>query len=49
VRENAMAPQCPSVAANDPAMRIAWSELRASFGSHATMPPSSDRMNASTT
>jgi hypothetical protein len=44
-----MAPQCPSVAAKESAMRIAWFELRASFGSHATMSPSSDRMNANAT
>src|ERR1700677_328012 len=50
VRENAMAPQCPSSAAILPAMRIAWSELRASFGSHAMIsPPSSDRVKASAT
>ena len=50
VRENAMAPQCPSSAANKPAIRIACSALRASFGSHATMSPlSSDRLKASAT
>ena len=45
-----MAPQCPSLFASKPATRIACSELRASFGSRATIsPPSLDFMKARAT
>src|SRR6185437_5084570 len=49
VRENAIAPQCGCVAAKLFAMRMAWSALRASLGSVATISPFSERMKASTT
>jgi hypothetical protein len=44
-----MAPQCPSFVDKESAMRIAWFEPRASFGSHATISPLSERVKASAT
>jgi hypothetical protein len=50
VRENAIAPQCSSFAANETTVWMACSALRICIASQATIsPPSSDRLNASAT